>query len=82
MKKPGGILAGHDFGDWAFVGMFHGVLDFVEELFQTWCAMEGAAQGKESDAAAGDLQVFDLSAYCRRGITLNLASDYIYWIQF
>ncbi|CAD7922092.1 unnamed protein product [Amoebophrya sp. A25] len=77
VKKPGGILAGHDLGLFTFPGMGHGVLDFFEELLNGYCALSG-----DGTAAIFGNRLEVLEPYCKTGLRMHISSDYVYWIQF
>eukprot|EP00392_Amoebophrya_sp_AT5.2_P011031 g11106.t1 len=82
VKKPGGILAGHDLGLFTFPGMAHGVLGFFHELLHGYCAGLGIrTAGAKADGARDEL-FSTLEPYCETGLTINVSSDYVYWIEF
>ncbi len=90
--KGGGILAGHDFGLHSFPGMIHGVLQVLNEIIIGVCAAKGyyglsdTGGSGNGNGGAGGVDVGGglpfPDRYCEDGLTVNVASDYVYWIEF
>ena len=75
-------VTGHDLGIYAFPGMVYGVISFFQELMDAYCGIAAAQTGPQRRALEVRIRDKSLLPYCETGFTLNIASDYVYWIEF